>query len=93
MKEQMQKILQQQQEYEYLKKSPTLLHLPNNLPCSGLTAATIFPYIKKASQRRKRQRLQNSIAKIIFYLFFFYYLLCFVLSFLTLLLYPLTLME
>ena len=93
MKEQMQKILQQQQEYEYLKKSPTLLHLSRNLFVSGLTSNTVFPYIKKASQRRNRQRLQNRIAKIIFYLFFFYYILCFVSFYSTVLLYPLIRME
>ena len=93
MKEQMQKILQQQQEYEYLKKSPTLLHLSSNLFVSGLTTKIVFPYTKKASQSRNRQRLQNQIAKIVFYLFFFYYILCFVSFYSTLLLYPLILIE
>ncbi len=93
MKKQMQKIIQQQQEYEYLKKCPTLLRLPNNLFVSSLTAATVFPYIQKASQRRNRQKLQNQIAKWIFNLFLFYYILCFAFSFYYLLLYPLTLIE
>ena len=93
MKEQMQKILQQQQEYEYLKKSPTLLHLSRNLFVSGLTTNTVFPYIKKASQRRNRQRMQNRIAKIIFYLFFYYYIFCYAFYYYLLLIYPLTLIE
>lgn len=93
MKDQMQKILQQQQEYEYLKKSPTILHLPTNLFGNSLTAATIIPYIQKASQKRNRQKLQNRIAKIVFYFFLFYYILCFVSFYFTLLLYPLTFIE
>lgn len=48
MNEQMKKILQQQQEYEYLKKSPSLIHLPNNLFCSSFLTTTVFPYIKSA---------------------------------------------
>lgn len=32
----------------HLKKSPTLLHLPNNLLGNSLAAATVFPYIQKA---------------------------------------------
>lgn len=93
MKEQMQKILQQQQEYEYLKKSPTLLHLPNTPFGSSLIAATVFPYIQKASKKRNWQKLQNQIAQLIFYLFFFYYILCFASYYFAFLVYPLTLIE
>ena len=93
MKEQMQKILQQQQEYEYLKKSPSLLHLSSNLFVSGLTTKTVFPYIKKANQKQNRQKLQNRIAKIIFYLFFYYYIFCYVIYYYLLLIYPLMLIE
>jgi hypothetical protein len=74
MNEQMKKILQQQQEYEYLKKSPSLIHLPNNLFCSSFLTTTVFPYIKSAVQKRKWQKRQNQFAKIILY----FLLLCFV---------------
>ncbi len=62
MNEQMKKILQQQQEYEYLKKSPSLIHLPNNLFCSSFLTTTVFPYIKSAVQKRKWQKRQNPVS-------------------------------
>lgn len=82
MKEQMKKILHQQQEYEYIKKLPSLRHPPNNLLVSSLITATVLPYIRKASHRRRRQKRQNQIAKLIFYLFLIYYILALLFSFL-----------
>ena len=81
MNEQMKKILQQQQEYEYLKKSPSLIHLPNNLFCSSFLTTTVFPYIKSAVQKRKWQKRQNQFAKIILYFLFFSCLSFFFFSF------------
>lgn len=93
MNEQMKKILQQQQEYEYLKKSPSLIHLPNNLFCSSFLTTTVFPYIKSAVQKRKWQKRQNQFAKIILYFLFFYYVLCIATYCFAMSLYPLTLIE
>lgn len=93
MKEEMKKILRQQQEYEYIKNCPSLLHLPKNHFAGSATAAAVFPYIKKATQSKKQQKRKNQIAKVIFYLFFFYYILCFIFFYTPILLYPLTLIE
>jgi len=93
MKEEMKKILRQQQEYEYIKNCPSLLHLPKNLFAGSPTAAAVFPYIKKATQSKKRQQRKNKIAKIIFYLFLFYYILCLIILYTPILLYPLIQIE
>jgi len=93
MKEQMKKILRQQQEYEYIKKCPSLLYLPNNIWGSDFLSETVFPYIKKATRNRKRQKRNNKIGKIIFYIVFFYYILCLISYYSMMLLYPFTLIE
>lgn len=68
MKEQMRKIIQQQQEYEYIKKSPTLFHISKNNFYSDLIDTKVFSYMEKEFQNRIHKKLQTQFSRLTFYL-------------------------
>lgn len=77
MKEYMEQIIQQQQEYEYLKKSDSFHRLSNNAFTSSFTKQKILPCLTNCAKKRKEKVCLNYIAVFFFSLLILYFAISF----------------
>lgn len=87
MKEQMKIILQQQQEYEYLKQCPSASHSPEVFH-NAVIRTSVLTRIKEARRQKKWKKLMEISAKVFFYCFAVWYLFNFIVILYVLLFFP-----